>query len=341
MIKEELRNVALFIDFENFGADKEINFRADNLLDMIDLPREARIIMKRAYADWGRFPKFKQQMLENSIELIEMPSHGKRGKNGADMKLTVDALETALMKEYVDAFVIVSGDSDYTSLISKLREYDKYVIVVGHSKSTSKLLAGYCDEIIYYASLTESEVEVSDLNTAYKYLTSAIKALLNEGAETTGSGVKSRIKQVRPGFSESEYGFAQWRGFLRQAAADKVVDLSHASDGDVLVSLPRQEKKEEGDQLPNLSISRDFLAQLCKAIKESEHEGRSMFSRINDRLLKHDPAFSPTRFGISKTQGFSGLMRRLSEEGYVQIYRKDQTYSAAITEKMQRLTTQS
>ena len=149
MDKREVSNIALFIDFENFG--RHDLFDAESLINK--LKEKGRLVVKKAYADWGRYARYKRQMLENSIELTELPSHPQRGKNSADIKLVVDALELAITRDYIDIFVVVAGDSDYTPLLSKLREYNKYVIVIGTKGNVSSLLAGYCDELIYYSSL--------------------------------------------------------------------------------------------------------------------------------------------------------------------------------------------
>lgn len=335
MTKEEIRNLALFIDFENYSHD--ISFDAKALFEMLNLPKEGRFVIKRAYSDWGRFSEYKRQMLENSIDLIEMPSHNSRGKNAVDMKLTVDALEIAITKDYIDTFVIVSGDSDYTPLLSKLREYNKYVIVIGNSKSSSKLLAGYCDEIIYYSSLVNDEVEVSNLNNAYKLLSSSCKYLKNEGIVTRGSLVKSRIKQIDSSFSESEYGFRQWRLFLEQAKEDGVVTLESLDDGEYLIHPLDDRNVEVGENKNKEHLLYKICPLLLQALKEAKagSEMRVLFSRINDTLRRLEPTFSITQYGVSRSQGFSGFMRGLSEKGLVELHRKGHDYFASPTPKLE------
>ncbi len=126
MTESKLNNQALFIDFENFG-DRP-SFDAKQLIN--GLKSRGRLVVKRAYADWGRYASYKHALMASGVELIEMPSHKDKGKNSADIKLTVDALETAITKPYIDTMVILSGDSDYMPLIAKLHEYNKYVIVI-------------------------------------------------------------------------------------------------------------------------------------------------------------------------------------------------------------------
>jgi uncharacterized protein (TIGR00288 family) len=236
----EVRNIAVFIDFENFARQEA--FDAHQLIER--LKERGRLIVKKAYADWGRFAKYKRQMMENSIELTEMPSHGQKGKNSADIKLVVDAIETAITKPYIDTFVVVSGDSDYTPLISKLREYNKYVIVVGEERSVSELLKGYCDELIYYSLLVNPPAAATvggkpaKMDEAYALLRRAVATLDKDGSEARGSVVKRMMCQLDAGFAESNYGFGQFRRFLRAGEKDGVIALRQMeSGGDVLVEL--------------------------------------------------------------------------------------------------------
>src|SRR3954464_11764615 len=118
----QTKNIALFIDFETIHSEE---LDVEKLVER--LKERGRLIVKKAYGDWGRFIRVKQTMLFNSVELVELPAVGYRGKNSSDIKLTIDALETAFHRPYIDTFVVVSGDSDFTPLISKLRELDRYV----------------------------------------------------------------------------------------------------------------------------------------------------------------------------------------------------------------------
>lgn len=230
----ELKNIALFIDFENFGEHDDFDAR----LVVERLKERGRLTLKRAYADWGRFARHKRQMLENSIDLIEMPSHG-QGKNSADIKLVVDALDTAITKSYIDTIVVVSGDSDYTPLISKLREYNKYVIVIGSKGNVSRLLVGYCDELIYYASLAGlAPSTATDITQAFDLLARGVKYLTERGIETNNSVVKNYMKQLDASFDEANYGFSQFKLFLEEADRRGVVALHTAKHGQYLVMAP-------------------------------------------------------------------------------------------------------
>lgn len=226
-----LNNLAVFIDFENFS--RHDTFETTALIEK--LKERGRLIVKKAYADWGQFPKAKRQMLENSVELIELPNHS-RSKNQADIKLVVDAVETAITKDYIDTIVVVSGDSDFTPLISKLREYNKYVIVVGAKGQVSKLLKGYCDELIYYSNLVgQGTIEASANQVAFDLLERAINGLENQGIETRSSQIKSYMRQLDSSFNESNYGFSRFKLFLEQAQQERLVNLNPLEHGDYLV----------------------------------------------------------------------------------------------------------
>src|SRR6516165_3170415 len=155
----EIKNMALFCDFENLALGvrdaKYAQFDMKKVLERLLL--KGSIIVKKAYCDWERYKAFKASMHEAAFELIEIPHVRQSGKNSADIRLVVDALDLCYTKAHVDTFVIVSGDSDFSPLVSKLRENAKTVIGVGVKKSTSDLLISACDEFIYYDDLVRTK----------------------------------------------------------------------------------------------------------------------------------------------------------------------------------------
>jgi len=152
-------NMALFCDFENVALGvrdaKYAKFDISKVLERLLL--KGSIVVKKAYCDWERYKEFKADMHESSFELIEIPHVRQSGKNSADIRMVVDALDLCYTKAHVDTFVVVSGDSDFSPLVSKLRENNKTVIGVGVKKSTSDLLVSACDEFIYYDDLVREE----------------------------------------------------------------------------------------------------------------------------------------------------------------------------------------
>jgi uncharacterized protein (TIGR00288 family) len=159
MAKPTINNMAVFCDFENVALGvrdaKYDRFDIDKVLERLLL--KGSIVVKKAYCDWERYKEFKKPMHEASFELIEIPHVRMSGKNSADIRMVVDALDLCYTKAHVDTFVIVSGDSDFSPLVSKLRENNKLVIGVGVKSSTSDLLIANCDEFIYYDDLVRKE----------------------------------------------------------------------------------------------------------------------------------------------------------------------------------------
>ena len=155
----EITNMALFCDFENIALGvrdaKYAQFDIRKVLERLLL--KGSIVVKKAYCDWERYKEFKATMHEAAFELIEIPHVRQSGKNSADIRMVVDALDLCYTKSHVDTFVIISGDSDFSPLVSKLRENNKYVIGIGVKESTSDLLAANCDEFIFYDDLVREQ----------------------------------------------------------------------------------------------------------------------------------------------------------------------------------------
>jgi uncharacterized protein (TIGR00288 family) len=152
-------NIAIFCDFENVAIGvRDANYDSFNIALILErLLDKGKIVVKKAYADWERYKSAKRPMHEAAFELIEIPHVSYSGKNSADIRMVVDALDLCYTKSHVDMFVIVSGDSDFSPLVSKLRENDKKVIGLGVKKASSDLLIDNCDEFIYYDDLVREK----------------------------------------------------------------------------------------------------------------------------------------------------------------------------------------
>jgi uncharacterized protein (TIGR00288 family) len=153
--QSQTRNLALFCDFENIALGvRDSNYAQFDISKVLErLLLKGNIVVKKAYCDWDRYKGFKEAMHEASFELIEIPHIRQSGKNSADIRMVVDALDLCYTKAHVDTFVVISGDSDFSPLVSKLRENNKVVIGVGVKNSTSDLLIANCDEFIFYDDL--------------------------------------------------------------------------------------------------------------------------------------------------------------------------------------------
>ena len=233
---EEAHALAVFIDFENLAIGMESRgkqgrkrktperFEMHKVLER--LVEKGKIVSKRAYADWGRFEDYRTPLHELGIELTEIPERGMTGKNSADIRLVVDAMELSYTKEHIDTVVIVSGDSDFTPLVSQLKENGKTVIGVGMRDSTSDLLASNCDEFIYYEDIGSSTGAVPSVGTdvppkkrpAFKLLFDTLEALQRENVDAMHSSlVKDTIKRKQPSFTEAAYGYRSFTQLLEDA----------------------------------------------------------------------------------------------------------------------------
>ncbi len=241
----ETRNMALFCDFENVALGvqdaKYEKFDINRVLERLLL--KGSIVVKKAYCDWQRYKEFKVGMHGASFELIEIPHVRQSGKNSADIRMVVDALDLCYTKGHVDTFVIISGDSDFSPLVSKLRENAKVVIGVGVKNSTSDLLIANCDEFIYYDDLVredeskrraskkrkESSPAGNDKqHEAFDLIIETLQALIaerGEGERIWGSMIKQALKRRNPGFNESYYGFKAFSDLLEEAEKRKLVTL--------------------------------------------------------------------------------------------------------------------
>ena len=229
------KQIAFFLDFENIALgvkeNKKLNFDIDLMLQR--LLEKGKILVKRAYGDWSRYKTYRQDLHSAAIELIEIPQRSLSGKNSADIRLVVDAMDLCYSKEHVDTFAIASGDSDFSPLVSKLRENAKYVIGLGVKNSTSDLLVENCDEFIFYEDLIpKPRAPLKQTNIppqkaeAFEVVIGATRALEREGKTTMwASMVKETIKRKKPGWAESHYGYSSFSKLLEEAEKLKLLQL--------------------------------------------------------------------------------------------------------------------
>ncbi len=247
------QSMALFCDFENVALGvRDANYAAFDIKHVLErLLLKGNIVVKKAYCDWERYKDFKAAMHESGFELIEIPHVRQSGKNSADIRMVVDALDLCYTKEHVDTFVIISGDSDFSPLVSKLRENNKMVIGVGVKNSTSDLLTSNCDEFIYYDDLVrdsgkprrakrkstgkkaKKQVATSEddkRQEALDLVLATVEDLFKERGDEEkvwGSMVKQALKRRQPGFSETYHGFRSFGSLLEEAQAQKLLELEY------------------------------------------------------------------------------------------------------------------
>jgi uncharacterized protein (TIGR00288 family) len=248
MAGADARSLAVFCDFENIALGvreaKYAQFDMEKVLERLLL--KGSIVVKKAYCDWERYKEFKSAMHLASFELIEVPHVRQSGKNSADIRMVVDALDLCYTKEHVDTFVIVSGDSDFSPLVSKLRENAKTVIGVGVKNSSSDLLIANCDEFIYYDDLVRQDEQKrraakkrreaapasgdkgDKKQEAFDLVIETLNALIaerGEGEKIWGSMVKQALKRRKPGFNETYYGFRAFSDLLEEAETKGLIKL--------------------------------------------------------------------------------------------------------------------
>src|SRR6184192_1588209 len=229
------RSLAVFIDFENLALGfqgRRDRFDIDRVVER--LVEKGKIVAKKAYADWSRFGPYTTPLHEAAIELVEIPRRAQSGKNSADIRLCVDAMDLAYSKERIDTFVIVSGDSDFSPLVSKLKENGKHVIGLGMQESTSELLRDNCDEFIYYEDLGKAPHMAPQLNAqlpenkrkAFALLLESLLALRRENKEVLWSSmIKDTMKRKKPSFNEAYHGYRTFSELLEDAQKEGLVEL--------------------------------------------------------------------------------------------------------------------
>ena len=235
--------LAVFFDFENLALGvrdtqppKQI-FQVGPILQR--LVEKGKIVVKRAYADWEGYAQYRRTLHESGVELIYLPKRGYSGKNSADIRMVVDAMDLCFSKEHLTIFVIASGDSDFTPLVTKLRENDKTVIGVGVKNSTSALFVENCDEFLFYEDLVRhTKKPRAQINSkvpkkkaeAFQRTLDAIEALVREAKDVIwGSMVKQTIKRKHPDFDEGYYGYSSFSQLLTDMQSNSIIDLEKDS----------------------------------------------------------------------------------------------------------------
>ena len=318
----EDERIAVFIDYENLaiGAreDLGVDFQFKPIADA--LAERGRAVVRRAYADWTHFDKDRQMLTLNQVELIEIPQKkGTVRKNAADIKMAVDAIELAFERQYVTAFAICSGDSDFTPLVHKLRELNRTVIGIGLKASTSALLPAACDEFLFYENLAgvdapdrkpvekpEPAMTTVGSTTPEAVIVPTLTGLLRAGdGSVRASSVKRALLRKDPTFTEGDYGFRGFRELLRHLEEKGVVELDDSGAvGDPVVSFPEEGRGEDAA----FELLRDVVAELDKQGDEVHLSG------LKDEMRKRDPSFSEKKSGYS---GFLQFVKAADARGYV------------------------
>jgi uncharacterized LabA/DUF88 family protein len=262
--RQDEQRLALFIDFENIAIGvRDAHYRKFNVNLVLErLLDKGKLLSKKAYADWSRYSDYKRAFHEAAIELIEVPQKSVGGKNSADIRLVVDAMDMSFQKEHIDCFVVCSGDSDFSPLVSKLKENNKYVIGLGVKNSTSDLLIENCDEFIFYEDIVRVQERPRSaisrnlpvkLQDCFGLLSDSVLALQRENKEILwGSMVKETMKRKKPSFNEGYYGFRTFSHLLEDAQKRGIVKLrrDQKSGSYVIEDLGESAPTEAGAPAP-------------------------------------------------------------------------------------------
>src|SRR5688572_2125708 len=236
-------NAALLIDFDNvtMGIRSDLGKELRNLLssDII----KGKVAVQRAYADWRRYPQYIVPLSEASIDLIFAPAYGSSKKNATDIRLAIDALEIVFTRPEIGTFILLSGDSDFSSLVIKLKEYGKYVIGVGIRESSSDLLVQNCDEYYSYNALA-GLVKANDENEPQKkwdpweLVTEAVGRMKKNGDVMRSDRLKQVMQEIDASFDEKDLGMSKFSRFVQEASNKGLVSVSKLENGQLEIDLP-------------------------------------------------------------------------------------------------------
>lgn len=286
MANNDTASMALFCDFENIALGvRDAQYEKFDIRPVLErLLAKGSIVVKKAYCDWDRYKGFKAAMHEANFELIEIPHVRQSGKNSADIRMVVDALDLCYTKSHVDTFVIISGDSDFSPLVSKLRENAKRVIGVGVKQSCSDLLITNCDEFIYYDDLVRDregqrgamrrerekrspeeearrrEKSEERKNKAVELVATTFADMVADRGESEriwASVLKEVIKRRNPGFNESYFGFRTFGNLIEEAASRGILAVGRDEKSGTFVTRaqPRPPEAESASDAAELSVA--------------------------------------------------------------------------------------
>jgi uncharacterized LabA/DUF88 family protein len=235
-------NAALLIDFDNvtMGIQKDLHAELRTLLssDII----KGKVAVQRAYADWRRYPQYIVPLAESSIDMIMAPAYGSSKKNATDIRLAIDALELVFTRPEIGTFILLSGDSDFSSLVIKLKEYGKYVIGVGIRESSSDLLVMNCDEYYSYNALTgltkTNEDEPSRKHDPWELVTDAVTRMKRNGDVMRSDRLKQVMQEIDSSFDEKDLGFAKFSRFCQEAVQKGLLSINKLENGQLEVDTP-------------------------------------------------------------------------------------------------------
>jgi len=312
----DVTSMALFCDFENIALGvRDANYDKFDIGKVLErLLLKGSIVVKKAYCDWERYKTFKAPMHEASFELIEIPHVRQSGKNSADIRMVVDALDLCYTKSHVDTFVIISGDSDFSPLVSKLRENDKIVIGVGVKNSTSDLLVTNCDEFIFYDDLVRAEKKKAA--TRRGGAKTAAKSPAKGTAKAEAKPAAATNGRTR-GKKQAEAGEAEQAAVEPFAGEAAIVEPARVS-GDEPGS-PASGKSEEERRFEALDLIIETVDALAA---ERGADERVWGSMVKQALKRRKPGFNESYYGF---RSFNGMLEAAAAAGSLELERDEKS----------------
>ncbi len=315
--------IAVFIDFDNIAIGSErANLGPFKISVVIErLKEKGQLIVKKAYADWTRHSRYRQEVHQNGIDLIEMPINSAvSGKNSGDIKMVIDAIELAFTRDYIDTFALITGDSDFSFLALKLRELNKRVIGIGVESSTHPHLQRCCDEFLFYDRLvnlsTPDDFETMDI---WGLLKEAINALQRENKEVIyGSMIKETILKKRPSFDEQNYGYKSFGKFLLEAQRRGLIHIKQEGGKNFQVELLDDTEGEETVPQPSpLETPYELLANAILS-QEGPKDVMHPMEEIRAEILRRNAGFNERSTGY---RSFKEFLEGAQQNGVVTLYR--------------------
>tara|TARA_Y100001970_G_scaffold288880_2_gene417550 strand:+ start:8342 stop:10090 length:1749 start_codon:yes stop_codon:yes gene_type:complete len=353
MAGPESPHAALLIDFDNvtMGMRSDLSKELKTLLDSDVI--KGKVSVQRAYADWRRYPQYIVPLSEASVDLIFAPAYGSNKKNATDLRMAIDALELVFIRPEIGTYILLTGDSDFSSLVLKLKEYGKYVIGVGLQESSSDILVQNCDEYYSYTSLT-GLTNTAELDHAardpWTLVRDAVTKMVSRGDVMRSDRLKQVMQELDPSFDESSIGFSKFSKFLAEAASRGLVGLKKMENGqyEITATKARNSRRESGrprsrrggarGSRQDLSSTRaevatgagvegkEGLAQAYEALRSVLSDLHAVGkdpvrdSDLKRKMLAADSDFDETELGFAK---FSRFLGQAEKDGVVSVSRTE------------------
>src|SRR5438093_2844972 len=306
-------NAALLIDFDNvtMGIRSDLQTELKRLLQSEII--RGKVAVQRAYADWRRYPQYIVPLSESSIDLIFAPAYGSNKKNATDIRLAIDALELVFTRPEIGSFILLSGDSDFSSLVLKLKENGKYVIGVGIRESSSDLLIQNCDEYYSYnelAGLTKESDVTHERHDPWELVIEAVKQMTAHSDVMRSDRLKQVMQEIDPAFNEKDLGFSRFSKFVVEAAHKGLIALTKLDNGQYEIGL--------GPGVPGAAAQPAGLATFDRPRERERGEGRGRGRRgggrggRDEREAREEPAVAeePQRRSAFSLDGAFGLIKQ-------------------------------